>query len=367
MLDWKALSPHRPLDASDPRYALRPDGGGDRLAQLISAGASSIAVAGPVGCGKSTEVARAAGLLGEKFETHLIQLDRKLDMRQVTEGQVLAEIGWALASERNQLLLRDRILDSLRSRQNKEVVLFIDGLEKTPAAVAQGIALSVLGLAEEARVVLVVPPSLVIGPAAYEIVHGTRIVALRALPYWGWGKYEGWAAKAAVVMVRQHINEMPDIPWPLPKELDFLLSIFRLRLGLPRIPSELNDALFLALVLSGGLPRVFLQLLQDASTYAALAGREAPTRQDLKMAADDQADSLALLLQAGDAHALAQAFGTNGLEVSLDRKLRFFTHGLLLEYEEGTDKVVFPSPLLWKFFLKYLQDDLAGLMSGPIQ
>ena len=87
-LDWSRLSPHRPLAPGDPLHVRRPEADGDELARWIEAGVETIAVAGPVGSGKSTELAWAESRLQANLGTVLISLDRILDMRNVTEAAV---------------------------------------------------------------------------------------------------------------------------------------------------------------------------------------------------------------------------------------------------------------------------------------
>jgi len=63
--DWKNFVPHRSLEAGDPLYVHRPEGSGEELAALVHHGFNLIAVAGPMGSGKSTELAAAS----EKLKT----------------------------------------------------------------------------------------------------------------------------------------------------------------------------------------------------------------------------------------------------------------------------------------------------------
>ena len=61
-LDWSKLAPHRPLDLHDPRYVTPRElycRRGDEIAREL-AHVDTIAITGPVGSGKSTELLRAA-------------------------------------------------------------------------------------------------------------------------------------------------------------------------------------------------------------------------------------------------------------------------------------------------------------------
>ena len=91
-LNWSQLAPHRPLQPGDPLHVQRPQGGGEELAaRLLTGGVDVVAVVGPVGSGKSTELAHAASLLGHQFVPFLVALDRLLDMRNVTEEAVFVQ------------------------------------------------------------------------------------------------------------------------------------------------------------------------------------------------------------------------------------------------------------------------------------
>jgi hypothetical protein len=117
-------------------------------------------------------------------------------------------------------------------------------------------------------------------------------------------------------------------------------------MGIVQGTPELAHVLDRAAEASGGIPRTFLQLVMDAATYARLSNREMPSMDDLRDAMNDHAESLRRLLNKGDVAALREADGTDGLEVDPERRLRFLTHGLLLEYKIGDRIVVYPAPLL---------------------
>jgi hypothetical protein len=75
----------------------RPQGGGDELAaRILTGGVDVVAVVGPVGSGKSTELAHAASLLQQQFVVALVPLDRLLDMRRVTEEEVFVQVARAV-------------------------------------------------------------------------------------------------------------------------------------------------------------------------------------------------------------------------------------------------------------------------------
>jgi hypothetical protein len=97
---------------------------------------------------------------------------------------------------------------------------------------------------------------------------------------------------------------------------------------------------------SGGLPRVFLQLLADAGSYAKLRRSDPwPIVEDLNDARADQIDSFRRLLLPGDVDAIRGAAGTNGSELELDRKIRLMAHGILLERLRNGARVLDVHPL----------------------
>ena len=89
--DWSQLAPHRPLGPGES-YVERPDGASGRIAKWLQAGRLPLLVAGPVGVGNSTELARAVThLLGARVVC-LVPLDRFEDMRRITADQVLLRV-----------------------------------------------------------------------------------------------------------------------------------------------------------------------------------------------------------------------------------------------------------------------------------
>ena len=205
------------------------------------------------------------------------------------------------------------------------MALLVDGLEKSSLLVAQGAIRSLLSLRNEADLVLVLPFELVTGPTAYWVIDefNRHIYNLHAISVRPEDGDAGTAGRS------------------------FLVELAKRRLGLAPIPEGFSAILNEAAVASGGIPRTFLQLVQDAGAYAGLRGREFPGREDLADAMEDHAAGLARLLERGDLAALAAADGTDGNELPAQQKLRFFAHELLLEYPtEGRRTVMRPHPLL---------------------
>ena len=365
-IDWNVLSPHRPLGFGDKLYVPRPGaagalGGGEKLAALVRAGRRPVAVAGPAGAGKSTELSVAAGTLQKDFVACLIPLDRLLDAHRLTWDEALRHIAGHLAAmalsvlriklspELKAVLVASEVLnpkfapnataEDLGTDTGAEVllrlvrevrkigrrgttVLLVDGLEKCTPETSRDVVKSLLAMREEVGLVLVVPPGMVMGPSSYDVVSLVRVVPVRAVP----------------------VLKEPGAGWQPARE--FLRAMVQKRLGMEAVSTGFSNLLGLAAERSGGLPRLFLELVQDAGGYASMAGRELPTLPDLDEATRDHADTLACLLRDGDAAALKAADGTTGVEVPLERRLRFLEQGLLFEYELNGEVRVHPAPLL---------------------
>jgi hypothetical protein len=327
---------------------------------MLRAGFSSIAVTGPVGSGKSTEIATAAKALQPDRVACLVLLDRLTDMRSCDEREVYLYTAARLArlaigvlhieldsgilqglsyfgfegpdftgpaltqpgnSERD--LLIALIREVARKSQQGRVTLLVDGLEKSPEPVARSALMAFSSIKQDADLVVVVPPALVTGPDSHDVLAEYRIFAIRPVPV---------------------VDEL-GAPWK--ESRAFLGAILQRRLGFGS--SDVDPLEWLidgAAEASGGIPRTFLLLLQDCAGYAALGGRAVPNESDLAIAVQDHRDSMARLLRDGDVAVLYAAHGTNGLEVPLERKVRFLTQGLLLEYEIGSEVHVFVHPLL---------------------
>lgn len=360
-VDWTRLEPHRPLDLmSVGRYVARPEGGAGRLAQLVQAGAKAIAVVGPTGIGKSTELMMAASLLiarGQHFASpflldHLRAQAPALDALQAYREFFSAMMAMNLAQQAGdqQIQLSAGLLEKLkrlsespdlessgdtgdlllevlrevrRASGQKPVTLLCDGLEKYDGEEAGEVLEELLRLRDEAALVIVVPTALVVGPQSYEVISNFKLFPVHPVPI---RDEDGTSASVG---------------------RGFLKAIVYRRLNLaPSAVPELDPVLERAAEASGGVPRAFLQLVLDASMYARLAEREWPTLEDLGEAMGDHAESLRRLLIKGDVDALRAADGTDGLEVDPERRLRFLTHGLLLEYKIDDRIVVHPAPLL---------------------
>jgi hypothetical protein len=332
-MDWNRLAPHRPLGPGDALHVERPADGGERLAALVRARMGPIAVTGPVGCGKSTELAAAAKALESDFVTRIVPVDRLADMRKLDEQGLLELVNKALASDRSGAAAlgvaaepRNEFLSLVRQLAQKSpqgrVVLLLDGLEKCPAESASRVVQALLSIREEADFVAVVPLDLVTGPGGYALISEMRLFHVRPVP----------------------VLQEQGVQWREGRR--FMREIFLRRMGLTTAEEAQEQLLAHATDSSSGLPRTFLQLMRDAGGYAAIAGRDVPGLEDFQDALLDHRESLQRLLRDGDTEVLRRADGTDGLEVPIERRVRLLTHGLLLENEVAGRVVVHMNQIL---------------------
>ncbi|WP_156040956.1 hypothetical protein [Chondromyces apiculatus] len=349
--DWKALTPHRPLDPGSDVYVTPPSGGARHIADWILAGGSTVLVGGPAGIGKSTEMAQAATLLQAERFACLVPLDRWENMRKLTPEQLLLRIAGRIAYVATQSLrlpvspeLRESLIsagvlkdDSMsvapggkaipsapalirhtlsevnRLVEQRRIALLIDGLEKVPPGAGATDLFDALGtLPENVDLVVVVPWHAAFGPRADAVLRaGEKFVALHAV------EVEGEPGEPG----RQFLRDL------LSARLQLNAEAFEDAEGRAR-RTLVNEAA----QWSGGVPRTFLQLLADAGTYARLR-RNAPWPEpsDLADAVADQEDSLRRVLLPGDTQAILAVEGSDGRELALDRKVRLMAHGVLLE------------------------------------
>lgn len=370
--DWKNFVPHRPLEAGDPLYVRRPEGSGEELAALVQHGFNLIAVAGPMGSGKSTELAAAAAKLRSWGMACVVHLDQSLDMRNIEVDDVYKLIARTLDSSVRQyhpgqesaesrralvsivrpevgtmISIHPKLVAALREvARLQPLVLLVDGLEKSTEETSRRIVSALLDVAEEVSLIVVVPPSLVNGPTSYELLSRAKVFPIGAIRMHG-GVSELIEDGGKRGNIKSGLKEgNVRGAWFL-SGLDFLPEVAARRLGLIAGEHALYEVIHEAALLSGGIIRVFLQLLRDAKRYASLVDRELPTNKDLVEAAKDHAEHLERLLGPGDIAALRAADGTNGAEIQpIERRLRFLVHGLLLEYKIDGRTVVHPAPLL---------------------
>lgn len=334
-LNWRLLTPHRPLGPDDQDYVARPIGGGDAIAAWVLAGGNTVLVSGPTGVGKSTELARAKVELDRERVTCLIQVDRLTNIHKLTADELrrlllpaLVEMAQAhgltispgLANAVHVALsihpfprpvevgvLRAAVDEITRLAAPRRLALLLDGLERLVVGAAPEIFDALSQLQESVDLIVVIPWHAAFGGNAQQILRaGERLHRVLAL------EIKGAAGKAAE---------------------DFAGHVLARRvLATNTLPAFLSPLVERAFQLSGGLPRTFLQLMADAGTYARVKrAEEWPEESDLTDAARDQQDSFRRALLPGDATAISNVIGTDGRELDLERRIRLVAQGILLE------------------------------------
>lgn len=361
--DWSRLAPNRPLDPGDAAYVPRPVGA-PRIADWILAGRSTLLVVGPVGVGKSTELAFAAQALKTNRIVCSVPLDRVENMRTLTAERALLRIAGQLGlvaqntygvqfhpqlsnelfiasgvtspisgapQQRSAEDLTGLVLGELWQKNKSKVTLLIDGLEKTPPAPAQLVfdTLQRLQFKYRIEVVVVVPWHAAYGPGAETVIApGEKLVIVPPVEVEGMSGPEGVEFLRNVVVRRLKLDGT----------------------ALAQAPAHFSDprgVLDQCALWSGGIPRSFLQLLADAASYARVTdGEDWPGPTHVAQAVADQRESFRRLLTPGDDVALTEVDGTDGRNMSLDQKLRMLSHGVLLERREDNQPVMRPHPIV---------------------
>lgn len=347
LLPWRDLRPDHALPAGDPSYVPRVDGG-DRLATLVRAGLAPIVVTGPFGSGKTTELNRAIDRLTPDIVALHVSIHELADLDVLTPELLLYRVGELLLDKLvamrpevrpSKAVIADLLASDPRLSRGKghertpldcarigieeatrgfgagRIALFFDDADEAPEAQARMIVRELLRVADFAHVVVVAPAAITNGPVNHDIIGRARVFLVSGLP----------------------VIEDAGTGWEAGRRL--LGDIVRRRLG-PECPPALDDLLWRAAELSGGSPRLFLQLVLDAARYGLADGKALPDPASLAEAAKDGADGLRRQVLAGDLDALAEADGTNGLEVEPDRRVRFLHTGLLVEQRSGDAMVV---------------------------
>lgn len=338
---WTKLAPHRPLGEGDGQYARRPGDGGAELAATVRAGWRRIAVVGPMGVGKSTELAAAQrALQGDRFAFR-VNIDAAFDMHRARAGDVFVHVLHRFVEARPSaaveatLRMADDIVGGDRRdfrrdlakkalRAAGKVTLLIDGLEKTDESAARAIAEEFFALGDDAEIVLVVPAALAYGPGAALLAEDVHLFAIRPVLVRG-------EPQDAVVEGRLFLREVA------------LRHLERARVA---ADDELLTIVDAACTASGGVPRVLLQLLRDAHRHAVVARRSSPSLNDLAQAAMEHGEFLRRSLVPGDLAVMTEAEGHDGSEIPLDRKLRFILQGLVLEYRRADRTEMSVAPTL---------------------
>ena len=339
--DWRLLAPHRPLSPGDDAYVARPTSGGDVISTWVIAGGSTVLVSGPTGVGKSTELARATEALKSTRAACLMQIDRMANMHRLSADELMHMIANGIvAFARDQLNLRvsDKLasfqtggvnaariaaMEVERLSQQGRLALLVDGLEKLrPGPSAREIFDALSSLPDSVDLIVVIPWHAAFGGGTESIIRpGEHLHRVAALDTQG----EEAAATA-----------------------DFFGRVLARRLrSVDRMPKSMPPLMARAFVASGGIPRVFLQLMADAGTYArAKRGDVWPDRIDLSDAIADQEQSFRRALLPGDTKAITEVIGTDGRELDLERRIRLLAQGILLERVRGGRMYLEAHPLV---------------------
>jgi len=324
--DWRLLAPHRPLSPDDDAYVARPTSGGDAIAKWVVAGGSTVLVSGPTGVGKSTELAHAAQALRSTRVACLMQIDRLANMHRLSANELMRLIAdglIALARDQLKLPISDKLAsfqtggahvarlaaaEVERLSQQGRLALLVDGLEKLlPGPGAREIFDALSSLPESVDLIVVIPWHAAFGGGTESILRpGEHLHRVAALDTTG---------EEAVATA------------------DFFARVLARRLrSVDGLPKSMTPLMARAFVASGGIPRVFLQLLADAGTYArAKRGETWPDASDLNEAIADQEHSFRRALLRGDTKAISEIIGTDGRELDLERRVRLLAQGILIE------------------------------------
>lgn len=307
--DGRNLAPYRALDPGADGYAPPPVGGAAEIAERVLAGSSTVLVGGPAGIGKSTELAQAAHLLQGRRRTVLLQLDRTENMRHLSPDLLLSRIAGCTEE----------------AAPGEQVVLLIDGLDKVPQGPAALELFGALGGCAMALVV-VIPWHAIFGPGTEQVIrHGEHLVLLRPPE-----------VREASAPGRAFLRQILAQRLSVPMQADGQLSL----------PQEAIDIVGGASGWSGGMPRIFLQLMADAGLYARMQCKDGwPGRAEFSNAVADYQDIFRRALLPGDTAAIRAAEGTDGRELDLARKMRLMAHGILIERLRGRQPVLEIHPL----------------------
>lgn len=352
--DWRLLMPHRPLGPGEGAYVVRPTGGGDAIASWVAAGGSTVLVGGPTGVGKSTELARAAQALTTTHVACLVQVDRMTNVHRLSADELMrliaqrlvvvardqlhlpisAELAGAASNVHTAALVasdmfhasgpstaRAALEEIARRSEQGRVTLLIDGLEKLPPGPSMQEVFEALSrLPDLLDLIVVIPWHSVFGGGTEAILRaGERLHRILPLDPEGLG-----AAETKAFFFSLLLSRLPDFELPAPVWLLLERTV----------------------VTSGGLPRVFLQLVADAGTYARVKRDEAwPNDSDLQDAIADQQESFRRALLPGDTEAIKAVTGTDGRELDLQRRVRLLAQGILLERARDGRVVLETHPL----------------------
>src|SRR3972149_3443477 len=246
-------APHKPLDpGSAAPYVAPPFGGAQEIAALVMAGSPAVLLGGPVGIGKSSELAEAAFRLQGERVACLVRLDRWENMRRLDPDRLApapAEVS-PLAPQ-------------------KRIAFLIDGLEKAGAQNASVLLEELAGLPDSVDVV-------VGGPR--HTIFGARPNAILRTPHCAAELLVKWRPNS-ILREGERLVEMRAVDVEGESGavgLTFLTRVLTRRLGLNLEDLAgyltLGDAKRMVVMdaarWGGGVPSTFLRLLAFAGTHA---------------------------------------------------------------------------------------------------
>jgi hypothetical protein len=290
-------------------------------------------------------LAQAAQELKSTRVTCLAQVDRVANMHQLTADVLMRIIAGRLVRvARDELGLpisvqlasaADVPVEELGEHRRLPSELFRSGgINISRAAVAE-----VERVSPQGRVALLIDglEKLLPGPGAREIFDALSqlpesVDLIAVIP---WHAAFGGGTEA-VLRAGEHLHRVAalDIEGAAgATAASFLGRVMGRRLrSVTAFPGHMESLLGRAFLASGGIPRVFLQLVADAGTYARVKhGAAWPSDSDLGEAIADQQDSFRRALLPGDTDAIKRAIGTDGRELDLDRRVRLLAQGIVLE------------------------------------
>lgn len=344
-LPWHAVASHQACAIGSPRYVPRPTGSGTQLARMLQRGLGPVLVSGPAGFGKTSELHRAADDLAAAHAVYVLDLEA-LGAATLEPADLVYEVGRELVERwvardleilPGKLLIKDvrasdprfpqgdgkasppdviarRVVVELAEAHGQgALVLLFDGLNRLAAEIARPHVEALLALRGHAHVAVVGGSGLVLGPANDVVLSNYRLFSL------------------------------PTLDADDPACQKFARDVLAHRLGLDALPPAIDAAATAALGRSGGVLRQFLELMEGAAAYTDdLDG----LGEALSAAVRDRGTVLRRQLAPGDLTVLAEADGTAGYEIPLDRRERLLERGLLLERVGEDDAYVTVHPLL---------------------
>jgi hypothetical protein len=230
-------------------------------------------------------------------------------------------------------LLRSVVGEIERVSRQGRITLLIDGMEKVADPIVSADLFYALStVPDTVELVVVVPWNITYRPHSESVIRpGESWVIVTPDVAEGADGSKTRAFLREIVSKRLGLDPLLLIPYAS------ALRVVTQYLGQGVVGVEFAELLEEAARASGGLPRVYLQLVADAGTYSRLRrDGDWPNMEDLVDAESDMEDSFRRALQPGDTDAVSKAVGTDGRELELDRKVRLLARGILLERRKGT-------------------------------